>query len=214
VTSQSYDGYQYVLISSSDYSGSPPPNLRLVRRTRSFRLYRRTGPTPPREVIEHGPAPGAILNCRRPAYRRLARRDGVARVAGAPVRVPGPAGGGVGAGFSVRVALPLRAGSWQISLQYTSPQTLDVTGPGLRATLPASLDPLGAYWAAGRLEVARRQRVIITIHMRRASPLFSRSQFAAIPSVVAVPTEAPRTIPLRRACGKWVDWYATRPAGT
>jgi hypothetical protein len=209
VDAATYDRYRYVLISNSDYSGSPPPNLRLIRRTRSFRLFERFGTTPAHKLIEAGPHPGAVLDCRRARYRRLVRQQGVAVVAPAPVAVPGPPGGGVGAGYSIQIALPLRAGRWQLSLQYASPQELDVTGPGMRATLPANLDPLGSYWAAGTLVVPRQETVRVTVHMRRASVLFSRQQFAVIPSAVAVSTQPPRQIPLRRACGRWVDWYST-----
>lgn len=202
------DLYAFVLTSAGAYGSTPPPNFRLARATSSFKLWRRVGPTQPREILPwEGDRAAARLDCDAPEGRRLLRGDGSALVVGPATVVPGPPGGGLGAGDEIDLKFRAPAGTHDVSLQYTSPQPLVLTAPGLRAELPANLDGLGPYWPAGRMTLQRSGVIAVRFRMPRASPLFARSQFAAIRSLAISSAKPARTVPLARACGKLVDWY-------
>ena len=197
------DRFDFVVTTSADYGSTPPPNFRLVRSTPSFRLYRRTGPTPPHQVLpDEGKSTGARLDCDTAAGRALARSGATAVVVPEPTLFAGP---GLGAGATASADIEVPAGEHAISLQYRSPQPLVVTGPGLRTVLPASLDGLGPYWRVGTIDQPRAGTVRLTFEMDKPSPLFSRSQYGTIPSIAVSSTEPPRRVPVAEACGEWVD---------
>jgi hypothetical protein len=205
------------VIAPRDPAGSElPSQLRLVRATRSYALYRRVGRVAPRQVLGEGAAPGAVLRCDTPAGRALVRRGGIAAVRTPPVVVEAPA---IAPGSSAPVALPLRPGAWELGSEYTSVRPVRVSAPGLRTTLPANLDRLGSRWPIGRLVVHGTQPVTLTFATDK-TPLTPRSATAALSNVVATRIEPPRIVPLRAACGRYVDWYrsaapprAARPDG-
>jgi hypothetical protein len=152
-----------------------------------------------------GAGTGARLNCNTDEGRAIARSDATAIVVPEPRLFDGPAGGGVGAGVTTSLDLELPAGQQALSIQYRSPQPLVVTAPGLRTVLPATLDGLGPYWPVGTNDLARAGTVRLTLEMEKATPLFSRSQFATVPSIAASPTAPPRRVPAAEACGDFVD---------
>jgi hypothetical protein len=195
--------FDFVVTTTASYGSTPPPNFRLVRSTPSFRLWQRTGPTPPHLVLpDEGNRTGARLDCDTDAGRKLARSGATAVVVPEPKLFQGP---GLGAGATTSVELDLPAGEQAISLQYRSPQPLVVTGPGLRTVLPASLDGLGPYWRVGTIDQPRAGTVRLSFEMEKPTPFFSRSQYATIPSIAASSTEPPRRVPIADACGEWVD---------
>jgi hypothetical protein len=124
----------------------------------------------------------------------------------------------MGAGFTVpaQLALPA-AGRWEISMQYASPQVLTVstsTGQGWR--LPPNLDRIGPYWRVGVITTRRPSTVRLGLHLERAaaSILTADSQYSPLGAIAAVRTDRPaRWVPLRRACGRYVDRYTIQRAG-
>lgn len=121
--------------------------------------------------------------------------------------------------------LRLGAGRWDVSLQYDSSTPVTLLGPGLRASLPPSLEPLGPYWYAGTLHVRRSGMVRIVIAPARL-PLIGRLTGAfgltrapaptglrPLGRIAATPAPAREyAVPLARACGRYVDWYRLSPA--
>jgi hypothetical protein len=195
--------FTWVIAPRDPAASELPPQLRLVRTTRSYALYRRVGRVAPRQVLAEGAAPGAVLRCDTPAGRALVRRGGIAAVRTPPVVVEAPA---IAPGGSAPVALPLRPGAWELGSEYTSVRPVRVSTPGLRTTLPPNLDRLGPRWPIGRLVVHGTQPVTLTFATGR-TPLTPRSATAALSNVVATRIEPPRIVPLRAACGRYVDWY-------
>ncbi len=59
--------------------------------------------------------------------------------------------------------LPLAPGRWLIALQYAATVPITVIGPGLRATLPATVEPRGPYWLVGTVTIRRRHPTRITV---------------------------------------------------
>jgi hypothetical protein len=191
------------VITPRDPAGSEPPsNMRLVRTSRYYELYRRIGPTPTRRTLAEGPEPGAVLNCATAGGRALSRERGEAAVRAPNVEVPGP---GLLPGATGGVQLPLTRGRWLLSALYASEHPIDVAAPGLRTTLPANLDRPGARWWIGPVTVTTSMPTVVTFHVHDAwlaAPIFS-----TLDVVVATLDVPDRMVPLRQACGRDVDWY-------
>ncbi|MEK6278393.1 MAG: hypothetical protein AABM29_10320 [Actinomycetota bacterium] len=220
LTGRDLDRFRYAVTARGPYASAPPGNWRVVRRTRSFEVWERLGPTPRRATLDEGGAPGAILDCASPAGRRLSRRSGVAAVRPAPVvgsadgwRWPGgaaaylePSGSAlVPAGFAVSQTLRLPPGRWDLSLQYSSPVSLQVRAGELSAHPSAVTEPLSQYWPIGSLTSAGR-RVAVEVEVADAR-LGAIERKTRLGRVVASPANWDvATVPLRDSCGRYVDW--------
>jgi hypothetical protein len=223
------DQFEYVVEPRTAYRSSAPPNFKLERTTRWYRVWRRSGATPQRRVIESGGAPGAVLHCRTGAGRALVRAGGIAAVIPRPVVRDWSAWRGqpwtAGETASITVSLP--RGHWDVSLQYVSNTGLQVHAPGMRVQLPATLGRIGPYWLAGTLEqratgaltmdVAARAlpRVGQLLGGQGATRALSGSGYRPLQGIAFTRHHArERILPLRSACGRYVDWYrpSSRPS--
>ena len=133
----------------------------------------------------------------------------------------------VESGSASSQALTLPPGRWRISIQYDSTRALRIRAPGMDATLPANLDYRGSvpFHAAGELTVRRRGPVRFTVSVERpplAGRLLGAYSVAHLGTIAASPAAGDRAggplpglgerrIPLRRACGRYLDWF--RPPG-
>jgi hypothetical protein len=216
------DRFTFVVMPRTGYQSTPPANWRLVARARSYELYRRTGPTQPYATLAEVDNPGVTLDCRIPEGRAVASQRGIAMVRPRPVigertQWRGDAGY---AGRSTYQDLTLRRGKWTISLQYDAATGLTVRGPGLSSTLPANLEPLGPYWSAGTIAVKRSGRVRIRVafgQLPRLGRLLGAQGLTRPPAptglkavgrLTAVPEPVRETtVPLDRACGRYIDRY-------
>lgn len=196
--------FTWVITSTTDYASEPPTGFRLVRSLPMFELWRRVATVAPRQVIEPAGAPGAVLDCRMPADRALSRRPGIAAVMTAPVLA---ALSPVLPGGEDTAPLRLAPGRWQLSLQYTSPDPLLVSVPGHRFTMPAYLDRPGPFFAVGTV-TSTGGPITVAVRSERPSSITGPALVSNLSAVVAVREPATRTIvPLRSACGRYVDWY-------
>ncbi len=207
VNAPTLNQFDYVITTRTRAQSAPPPNFHLVATSASYEVWKRLGPTPgftaPPGASGH---PGAVLNCRTAAGRSIARRPGVAMISPAPSYFPvGP----LVPGQKAALVLHLPAGEWELSLPFTSPQDVFVTGPGLDARLPANLDRPGSVWPVG---VVRSTGAPLTLTLRMADPAVISTgsplaQYFTPESLVAMPIAPNRTVRLSRACGHYVDWY-------
>ena len=215
--------FPYVITTSAAYASGPPPSFEPVRRTADFVLWRRTAPVGERRTLAEGASPGATLDCGRRAGGRLAAAPGTATVFARPPIAgaawsPGPT---VESGSPASQELRVPAGRWAVSLQYDATQPLSVSAPGLRATLPANLDYRGSvpYYPAGILRARRPGPLTVRVAVESpplAGRLLGASSEAHLGAIAlspagsgpALPGAAERAIPLRAACGRYVDWYA------
>jgi hypothetical protein len=204
--------FRWVITTRDAAGSSPPTGLRPMRTTSSFALWRREGPIGRRSILAEGEMAGALLDCGSPTGRAVLRGGGVAAVAPRPVSVPG---GFLPPGGSLSVPIDLAPGRWRLQLAYISRLPVEVSGPGLRVTLPPSLDRLGPRWPLGRLRVRGDQPIVLTFGI--GDPLvLSDSAGSAVVTIVATRDVPRRVVPVRRACGRYVDWYrpsVTRGAG-
>jgi hypothetical protein len=117
--------------------------------------------------------------------------------------------------------LRLPRGRWALSIQYDATRDVNVTAPGLDATIPGNLDYRGStpYYRVGTLAVPRAGPVRLTVSVQ-GPPLVGRllgaSSVAHLGAIAATPAGArPRgvpgdgesTAPLSAVCGRYVDWY-------
>jgi hypothetical protein len=203
VDAATLDRFAYVITTRTDAQSQPPPNFHVIATSRSYEVWQRVGPTPPHDVLPESGAPGAVLDCHAATGRAIAHERGFAMVRPAPV---GAALTALAPGASQRVTIPLAPGTWDLSLQFTSDQAITVRGPGLNAWLPPNHDRPGSYWPVGRV-VSTGAPIVLTIRMTNPDLIHSDSQVFAPGTLIAVRPGADTRIPLRAACGRYVDWY-------
>jgi hypothetical protein len=218
VSAATLNRFSTVLTARNAVGSTPPPGLRVWRRTASFVLWRRVGTVPARSTLPEGWRPGAVLNCSTPAGTRLANRPGWALVRSRPVvaDAPGWQGDARSPGTEAARTLRLGPGRWDLALQYVSRNPLDFRAGALHRTLPANLDRLGPLFALGTVQggdIPVEVRVVdpAGVGWMLGAPLRTRAldSWAHQPlgALVATQHEAPQRVPLARACGRYVDSY-------
>jgi hypothetical protein len=203
------DQFRFVITVRSAFGSAAPSNFRLVKQNELYQVWERTGPTQPRSTIESADVPAVPLDCTTAKGRRIAREKGEAAVEVRPfvplmTNVPAlPLGGA----SEVTIALP--AGTWDLAARYRSMSPLRIMYGSVRVGgLPPNTDWPGPYWSAGRIVSDGHAQQLVVIAERE-----SRFGGAVVPAevgaLVAVSTEGEKTVPLKQACGKYVDWYRT-----
>jgi hypothetical protein len=216
------DRYEYVIASAAAYQSRPSFNFRLAARTSDFVLWRRAGLTPPRSIIEPTRAPGAVLDCSSARGRRILAAGGTAATLPEPVVGARSAWSAqpFTAGRSAAQTLQVPAGRWDVSLQYVSNTALDVRGPGMSVRVPANLERLSNFWPAGTVVQPRSGPLTIRVTTGHpgavgrllGAPARTRAlgprDHAPLGALALTRSGArPRIVPLRQACGRYVDWY-------
>jgi hypothetical protein len=127
-------------------------------------------------------------------------------------------------GHTATMAVTLPRGRWDVSLQYLSQTPLIVRGPGLQKTLEQNFGLITSYWPAGDVTSDGRPFTLSVTSDKRSwfgrllgSPPPQRAPLspANAPLFHVAFTrhdETPRRVPIRSACGRYVDWLA--PAGS
>ena len=212
------DQVDYAISTRTLNRSEPPPNFRLERRGRFYELWRRSGPTPMRYVLPNeGASSGAVLDCGSRAGRRLARRAGWARLVPKPIaaRAEGWASGSraVDPGKSKSWFLHAGPGTYEVSMAYITLRDGELGARGTRATFAPTLDRFGNRWRVAQI---RHPGGRLRLATRAASlPFGATAQTMHIDELSVVRVDAPRElVPLREACGRYVDWYtlgARRP---
>ncbi|MEI2703309.1 MAG: hypothetical protein V9E83_13035 [Baekduia sp.] len=190
------------LISPRDPAASRlPRQYRRVAVTPSFALYRRVGKVPERVLLIEGQDAYGVLDCRSPRGRRLLRRQ-----LRASVRAPQSAVtfAAVLPGTTAHGKLRLAPGRWAIAAQYTSGHEAVIRVGRSVATVPANLDRPGTRYRAGALTVRRTGDMPVSVTVGGGG--FARLSEPFYATVIAVPQRAERIVPIRRACGRPVDY--------
>jgi hypothetical protein len=204
---ETLDQFDFAVASATRFASTPPENFREILRTRFYVLYERTGPTVPRTSLNVDPSPGVVLDCENPDGRKLARSGGTAGVLPEPI-VTGFAAPTIEPGQETSVALTLPAGRWEIALQYSSTVDLEVDLLGAHLTAPARLDWPGPFWPLGEVVSDGSEQ---TLRVRADElPVALADRTVSVAGVAASPADRePEVVPLRDACGRYVDWYRT-----
>jgi hypothetical protein len=162
--------FPYAVTTSAIYQSQAPPGWMLVDSTGSYKLWKRTGTTPPITNLYEEARPGRVLRCNRPKLAPFQRAGGEALtwqprsvIAKRPYWKAGGHGGALGEGGvaapksapidnqlspgqTASQTISLAPGSWELSLQYVSPITgVTVKAPGIDVHLPAGVDAAIPY---------------------------------------------------------------------
>jgi hypothetical protein len=206
IGSAELDDFTFVITTNTPYASQPPANFHLVKTLALYRLWRRSGPTQPRLSLDPGEAPGAVLDCRTPQGARLSRSMGVAAVMETPV-LSGNIGA-VGPNSSATALLRLSRGTWDLSLEYTSAETLKLAAAGARWELPANTARPGPYFYFGTIYSNGERPTQVQIYETHPSRFTAPLDTASISNLAATRHPDARTlVPLTQACGRYVDWY-------
>jgi hypothetical protein len=198
-----FDRFRFVVAPRNPAASAMPANFRLVARRGVYDLYRRTGPTPDREVLAEGQGGAAVLNCRVTEGRRLRRQGGTAAIRPPAVSVPlAPMLPGDRADTTVR----LTRGTWDLALRYTSPRVIRLQVGTLDTRLPPALERVGSVWPAGTVRVDKTGTVPVRLTADRTR-IGGRNGSVAPTELVLQRRGKTRIVPLAKACGRPVDWY-------
>jgi hypothetical protein len=222
------DKFDYAITTSAAYQSTAPPNWEQVAREGDYVLWKRDGETPHAKILENEKGnPGAVFPC------QSGVRPGEAVVLNAPELVdytdwktPAPPGSTV-AGQERGWEAPGEAtakldlaedGDHSLSLQYQSQVPLTVLFDGEQvAELPASLEGMylsgagrGAFWPAGEVtaDAGSHEVTVRAAEPNGLADALGARRLVWLGDLAASPAGAPRTIPLRDACGEYVDHYA------
>jgi hypothetical protein len=197
------NSYDWVITTRDAAGSEPPPQMHLVRSTESFDLWHRVGEVRERQTLAEGGMPGAILDCRTAEGRAVLRGGGVAAIRPKPVEAAGTL---LAPGEGATVELPLGPGRWQLESTYLSRLPVKVSAPGLRATLPPSLDRPGPRWPVGSLTVRGTHPTAVSFSI--GDPLLAPdTPVTDLGTIVATRDRPERVVPVTQACGRYVDWY-------
>jgi hypothetical protein len=196
------------VITTRDAAGSSPPAaFRLVRTTPSYALWRRVGRVGPRSILAEGEMPGTVLDCASASGRSVLRGGGVAAVRPKPVVSTGAV---LAPGERITVRLPLAPGKWRLQTSYLSRLPVAVSAPGLETTLPPNLERVGPRWPLGEVRVRSRRPTDVGFGIGHPQ-LAPNVPITQIDKVIATREAPTRVVPVRRACGRYVDWYRPAP---
>lgn len=195
--------FEWVITTRDAAGSSPPPQMHVAKTTPNYVLWHRDGKVQPRSILSEGQMPGAVLDCRAPGDRRVLAGGGVAAVRREPVVAPGFL---MGPGGVSTVEMHVSPGRYELELAYTSRLSITVTAPGLRTTVPGNLDRPGPRYPLGQVTVMGSGPTPVTLAV--ANPLLAPGiLLAEVGSIVATPVGKDHLVPVREACGKYVDWY-------
>jgi hypothetical protein len=215
--------FPYAITTNAIYQSQAPPGWTLVDSTESYKLWKRTGTTPPIANLYEEARPGRVLRCNRPKLAPFAQAGGEA-LTWQPRSViakrlywkadnrrdselaPGETA-------SQQIALP--PGEWELSLQYVSPVTgVTVEAPGLDVHLPAGVDAAipyrpdqGPYWPVGEVT---SQGGPITVSVTADDVNWYQSLLgvdapAVVGNLTAVNPDGFIKVPTAQACKLFVD---------
>jgi hypothetical protein len=199
------DKMDFIVTPAAKYQSEIPNNFHLVMHSASYELYRRIGYTPHREPLEPPGQPGAVFDCTSNAGKAYLSQF-------------------QWAGHTATIRLKLPPGRWDVSLQYLSYTNVVVRGPHLHQVIAPNYGLINQYWPAGTLTSDGRAFTLSLKAENRSwfgdllgSPrrMFSEDSPGQTPLWHVALTRdgaVPRPMPIRQACGRYVDWFA--PAGS
>ena len=217
--------FNWVVTTSAAMQSQAPPGFTPRLRTGDFVLWHRDHPVGQRRTLYEPLNPGAPLDCNDPGQAPLSKVNGTATVFTVQPVVgkvwnPSPE---LTQTKPAHMRLYLTPGRWDISIQYASTQALHVTaaGPGLAAQFDAELRTNllfrgpSPYYPVGSLDVKRAGNVVFNVDVAdpplvgRLLHTESKAYLSGLAATRADP--ARQTVPLKQACGRYVDWYAVAP---
>ena len=102
--------------------------------------------------------------------------------------------------------LRLGKGTWEISVRYFSDVPLHLRAGPIARTLPPYVADQASFWGVGRITTPGGPLTVrIDVPARRRPDI---ARFVQLRSMAATRVDRTgRVVPLKRACGKYVDWF-------
>jgi hypothetical protein len=220
--------HDFVITTAAPWTSKAPPSFKLVNQTPSFKLWKRTGRTFDRPILNERTMPAQFVDCAEAGGRHVSQLDGEAVVM--PETVVGLASewdpsSEIAPGNSSSISLDLGRGTWRISLQYMTPQGMTLSAPGYERGFAAAIDgqrlsnratgSYGQFWPAGRIQVPRAGPVEFTAETASPSFLQRLTGYSRVTRLgrIVLMRQAPRErVPMSEVCGRWVDFFRLSPA--
>jgi hypothetical protein len=217
--------FNWVVTTSAAMQSQAPRGFVPRLRTGDFILWHRDHPVGQRRTLYEPLNPGAPLDCSNPEQAPITKVNGTATVFTVQPVIgkvwnPSPA---LTQTKPAHMRLYLTPGHWDLSIQYASTQPLHLTASGPGLTDPFSTDLRtnllfrgpSPYYPVGSFDVQRAGTVVVNVDVGDP-PLVGRllrtESKAYLAGLAATRSDPAReTIPLRRACGRYVDWYEVAP---
>jgi hypothetical protein len=226
--------FPYALTTSAAYQSHAPPGWTLVKQSESYKLWKRTGTTPPIAILYEEARPGRVFRCnvsRLTPFRsvggeafvwprpQIAKRP-YWKIEGKPNR-SSQGGLVLPPGQKASQTIQLGAGTYDISLQYVTPVAgVTVSAPGLDEHVPAGVDAAipyradqGPYWPVGQMTTSGGP-VTFTVQADQVDAfqrLLGVDNPAVIGNLTAVKTTGFETLPTASACSRYVDHLINAP---
>jgi hypothetical protein len=217
--------FNWVVTTSAAQQSQAPRAFEPRLRTHDFILWHRVRSVGQRRTLFEPLNPGAPLDCTDPGEAKLPKVAGTASVFTVQpvlgkVWHPSPE---LTQSKRALQSIYLTPGRWEISIQYASTQALHVagTGPGLAAPFHAELRTNllfrgpSPFYPVGSLVVKRPGGVAFEVEVEdppAIGRLLGTDSKAYLGAIAATRTDPPRqSVTLKRACGRYVDWYAVAP---
>lgn len=162
--------FPYAVTTSAIYQSQAPPGWTQVDSTQSYKLWKRTGTTPPIANLYEEARPGRVYHCKNPKigsflttggelltwqprpmiakrlYWKAGTHAGTLAEGGVSAAKSAPLDNNLAPGETASQQIRLPPGQWELSLQYVSPVTgVIVRAPGLSAHLPSGMDAAIPY---------------------------------------------------------------------
>jgi hypothetical protein len=162
--------FPYAVTTSAIYQSQAPPGWTLADTTDSYKLWRRTGTSPPISILYEEARPGRVYHCKNPKigaflsspgelltwqprpviakrlYWKAGTPSGAFAQGGVSPSKQAPIDNNLAPGESASQQINLAPGRWELSLQYVSPVTgVTVRAPGLDVHLPSGVDAAIPY---------------------------------------------------------------------
>jgi hypothetical protein len=220
VTSRTSNLYPFAVTTGAAYQSKPPPGWKLAQETDSYRLWDRNGePVPPIAIVYEEARPGRVLRCRRPKLAAFLDIGGTAAVVWPrPViakRLYWEPTSNLEPGEEASQQIKLPPGTWDLSLQYSSPVTgVEIEAPGLKEELPPGMEGIipfrpeeGPYWEVGRI-TSTGGPITVTARAGEISGLqkaLGVDAPANIGNLTAVATQGVKAQPVASSCYLYVD---------
>lgn len=162
--------FPYAVTTSAIYQSQAPPGWTQVDATQSYKLWKRTGTTPPVANLYEEARPGRVYHCKNPKigaflrdggtlltwqprpviakrlYWRAGSQGGTLSEGGVTAAKSAPIDNNLAPGETASQPIDLPPGRWKLSLQYVSPVTgVTVRAPELSVHLPSGMDAAIPY---------------------------------------------------------------------
>ena len=220
VTNRTSNLIPFAVTTGAAYQSKPPPGWKLAEETDSYRLWDRTGQAvPPIAIVYEEARPGRVLRCKRKKLAAFLDIGGKAAVVWPrPViakRLYWEPTSNLEPGEEASQEIKLPPGTWDLSLQYSSPVTgVEIEAPGLAAALPPGMEGIipyrpeeGPYWEVGRI-TSSGGPITVTARAGGISGLqkaLGVDATANIGNLTAVATEGVKAQPVASSCYLYVD---------